>query len=1027
MATPTETERYIRFQLEQIGARNEHHLFEELCLHIAERRISSNIIPATGPVSSGGDQARDAESYYTALPLEVPGAGGFIGRATTQPIVLACTTQKDRIEGKIREDLETICHTGQPVARVAYFSVQELAVAKRHKLQEHAKDSYGVELEIFDGRAVSFLLAQRDLTWIAQRFLELPSNLLPEPEPDTHPEWYVKTLDAVRGRTDSQLTHGAFSELRDCLRFATFDSEARADLPEWLRYTREFFGEQVGRDLQFFARYEYIVAFLRGLDRIVDVEDEVSHAIDFAIESDSPATIQDASVLFSYWSSAWWRRLATVGINRLDDARERIAIRLRELLANTDGSTHPVRRARLLDTSAFLCLIPRWSEVERPPLGTTLVTPSQATAYRLSREAAGEPILLDTDPSLIDAPGAIAYFTEFASLISGTPAYPIIQTARVFQMSTLALCQEPGYEDVRDAFDTVVADAEGDQAIGDRCRQRAFAFYRSGNLRPALREFHNAKIRWWRGDTMRGSLISMELIGRIYAQLGMTYAAKQYALAAAFVALSSEDADLQDIIPQALIEAVSHCYKSGNWGDAIGMAHAAILAHHRFAENAFDFEQHPDLHGIDFHVMTALLAAERFRPTSLPAVKLLLGRTGYEEVLNEILQEVRSTFYHDESALVTACDEQIFGRPFSDIGANRSLKFAALDVTWVIECSNDRANVLAAERLTAALQVMLVEFSQFDPVFLKQTIDINVEVGTPFRRERVEFTENPCGVSCSVLLSPANPDAEPTLQNHETSFVATILLTHLTVRPTQEFLAELERVLADGLLSKIHIARPYDEIAGVLTDDHYESLRSISVKPFGTGPYMPRQVEDLGSVRGPGPSYNHEKSLSQIRQSYEDLPNLIRFTLPRALKNRRTLRDLYRLRADGWPDWHILLAIVNVAFNMRLQVLLASSPGVLQDRTRLIELAHQAEKSPSESVSPEEITASSLRQVMETVMFAVAERRWNIHSPLPTPNVAAFRELLEARYNFSSDDVPHLDLLAHGLRADGSIASLAIE
>lgn len=70
MPSPVEAERYIRFQLEHLTARNEHHTFEEICYRIAKRRLSSNLLPATGPVSAGGDQGRDAETYYTRLPQE---------------------------------------------------------------------------------------------------------------------------------------------------------------------------------------------------------------------------------------------------------------------------------------------------------------------------------------------------------------------------------------------------------------------------------------------------------------------------------------------------------------------------------------------------------------------------------------------------------------------------------------------------------------------------------------------------------------------------------------------------------------------------------------------------------------------------------------------------------------------------------------------------------------------------------------------------------------------------------------------
>ncbi len=102
MASAVEAERYIRFQLEHLTARNEHHTFEEICYRLAKRRLSSNLLLATGPVSAGGDQGRDAETYYTWLPQELPAAGGFVGRATTEPLVVACSVQKSGLEAKVR-------------------------------------------------------------------------------------------------------------------------------------------------------------------------------------------------------------------------------------------------------------------------------------------------------------------------------------------------------------------------------------------------------------------------------------------------------------------------------------------------------------------------------------------------------------------------------------------------------------------------------------------------------------------------------------------------------------------------------------------------------------------------------------------------------------------------------------------------------------------------------------------------------------------------------------------------------------
>jgi hypothetical protein len=212
---PSETERYVRFQLEQLSSRNEHHTFERICFLVAERRLSSNLMLATGPVSAGGDQGRDAESYYTSLPEELPGAGGFVGRATTEPLVVAASLQRDGLEAKVRADLASICGQGKPVARVAFFAAQDVPVAVRHRLEAHAREAHGVTLEIFDGQNVSHLLSQGGLLWVAQRYLDLPSHLVPDLPEEPQPEWYAHTLAALRARETRRLTPGAFSEVRD--------------------------------------------------------------------------------------------------------------------------------------------------------------------------------------------------------------------------------------------------------------------------------------------------------------------------------------------------------------------------------------------------------------------------------------------------------------------------------------------------------------------------------------------------------------------------------------------------------------------------------------------------------------------------------------------------------------------------------------------------------------------------------------------------------------------------------------------
>lgn len=181
MAEPIpEAEAFIGYKLTEMASRNEHHEFEEIATRIARKRISSNILIANGPVSAGGDQQRDAESYATRIPEELPHSAGFSASASTKPTVIACTVQQPPLKAKVLADLAGICaEDADPVEHIAFFSVHSIPAAAIHDLKKTARDDYGITLDIFSGRAISTLLAEPDLVWVAQQYLDLPSSMIP--------------------------------------------------------------------------------------------------------------------------------------------------------------------------------------------------------------------------------------------------------------------------------------------------------------------------------------------------------------------------------------------------------------------------------------------------------------------------------------------------------------------------------------------------------------------------------------------------------------------------------------------------------------------------------------------------------------------------------------------------------------------------------------------------------------------------------------------------------------------------------
>src|SRR5215831_2464109 len=229
---------YIRFQLAQLSARNAEHEFEHLAFQLARIRVASNLLPATGPVQAGGDQGRDFESYRTYLSTSPIRASAFAGKVSTGLITGACTLEK-KIVPKIKNDLKTIFGSGERPTHVAYFCEPNVPIAKRHALQAYCCETYGATLDIFDGDGIAELLADREIAWIAEQFLSIPSDAWPKEPVDAH---YALLRERWIAGSRRPQNYADFLDLKRGLRTATFEEVARGDIVHWINSMASFLG-----------------------------------------------------------------------------------------------------------------------------------------------------------------------------------------------------------------------------------------------------------------------------------------------------------------------------------------------------------------------------------------------------------------------------------------------------------------------------------------------------------------------------------------------------------------------------------------------------------------------------------------------------------------------------------------------------------------------------------------------------------------------------------------------------------------
>jgi hypothetical protein len=346
--------RYIRFQLSQLSARNGEHEFEHLAFELARARVSPNLLPATGPVQAGGDQGRDFESYRTYLSKSPLTRSTFASLVSDGIIVGACTLDK-KIVRKIKSDLCTIFGSGERPSRVAYFCEPDLPIAKRHMLQAYCRDSYQATLDIFDGQAISDMLADRDTSWIADNYLEIPSDLWPDTSLD---DQYCSSRDRWVTQKDTVGNYADFLDIKRGLRTATFEDEAKLDLGGWIEAMRGFLADGVPVRLVQKARYEIAVAELRGRGSLDPAVPLVRTFLDAVSSGRPPSELLDAAVLTVY---AWGSKnhgQSSIEAKQLIAWLDRIDGVLASALAGSI-SIPRADRCLLLEAQAILAFLPR--------------------------------------------------------------------------------------------------------------------------------------------------------------------------------------------------------------------------------------------------------------------------------------------------------------------------------------------------------------------------------------------------------------------------------------------------------------------------------------------------------------------------------------------------------------------------------------------------------------------------------------------------------------------------------------------
>jgi hypothetical protein len=960
-----EASQYVRFALSQLSGRNGHHEFEQLCFQLARRRIYPNVIPATGPVSAGGDQGKDFETYTVGEVMPVGTRSNFFAQASREKVVFACSLEKN-VQNKIKSDLKAAADSKEQVGRVVFLTTEDVPVGRRHKLQEFAIDTYGLSLDIYDGHAISEWLVEPELFWIAQQYLSISSDfVLAVPKSNYH--WYEDIVSNPIESTNA--TESDFYKLKDAVRLATSDPVYRSDLPVLLRKLHIFRSHFSAR-IQRRAFYEEFVAALRGLEDVRGLEEGLEKYIAAVAESSDPTELYDGAIIVAYSIGAKTRGLLNVQMDVIVGWRKSLLARVNELLAEEGISAG--RRCSLLSTLGFLELF-EW---------------------------------IETPESIPDTTKAVAVWRRMMKELRRAPLFPLERFGKLLSLLAGMIAVGEGFSGLVRDTDKVLAARFGRHKLAEQAFQRAQSYYEAGKTLEAIDELHKARIFSFTEERARDSVQFCIFLSSTYSEVGLHFASKWYGLGAAFAALKVNDDALRARAYRGLTEAASSDHATGASMEFFLTVKAFLVVSSEFSMAGNERTKMFERSRIDFYSLLLTRAASYLDKALYEYLKgTVLRSFGADDIYAESVPRLDDFFRSSGFAgvIAKATAEGILP-PFSDAGPTRRVAWQQLSARWFVEWNNDYETAQAAESFCATLQILLEDLRTTELSLLPSDVHLRIDL----HDGNLDIKDN--SDNEKIQLKIHLPRNALKAGKHEMAVVvqgvAASALNLLSAIPRQEFLKLYEQRVKSGLLDKFSPYAAYDSLFREFYleqdfNEHYVCSRGVKVE---LPTFVPETDSGLAGPIGLHPSYSKIKSERAIRNRYEAFRSQLKYTLPRLTQDTTFLATVADLRKQGWKDWHILQAVTNV----RLNYILNTPPGSpsltkLQAASKSV---MNRDEQPTDPVVPlERLTVAELRRAL-TLSQASTLKGLGFEAPQRTPNFSGLNRFLE-RFNYWTDDIPH--------------------
>lgn len=980
MANLAEVTSQIRFNIEQMGAKNAHHAFEHLCRHLARARICSNVIPATGPVSSGGDQGSDFETFKTHLKGDQQFRPSFTGLISNKKIAFCCTLQKKNIKTKIKADNKKIIHSDLGYEEVHYFTGIDVPVAINHELKKWAQETFNIPLDIHDGQSISELLADREVFWIAEKYLEIPGEIFPRS--NNEDIWYNEIFEKWKNGSEPNINYADFQEIKNAVRHIMFLKDYKQDIPFWLKYFEFFYEQESIIPLRRKAIYEIAVVKLRGLGSLDDEADRIREYFSDIPKLNNPAELEDASNLLNYCITAKFQNLIELTPEELDFWHKKLINKVDELIQIAD---YPGKLCSVLKLKGILLIYFN-------PLDHSLPEEKQIKE-------------------------AFECWFKLIEKIKYAPLFPLQSFCNVLIALIPIIGERPEYEVLTQEFDKLLSERGGGFAAAQKCKERALKYYKSGNVLAAINQVHNSQVKLFTKETLRGSVLSILILSEWYSELGLLFASKYYALAAAFLSINSDDDNIRHYVSGAIISASNYDYLQGSWCSFLNLFELGHKAYGLLTAKANESEE-------------SIFEASRFNMATMIAITKNLDDDVYKLLCNYVSESgiyplIQDTLpyeeaYWDEKSqddIWTDLENELLGRPFGDISLERNILWSELGIKWEVTCANDYGTIPKVEQFISILQIVLADLADVDLCLIKTEVYIDISLSESTNQSKAEATPSNVSRRWNVILPSWNySEKQGSYQDiaddifKDVISIATAILFDISLLPSDQFLEIIEDSFKRGISTKIFVGRSYEEIYQFFIEenDFNKIDRNLCKIPLITREFKIKENENLPWLNKPGPGYSKETTEEYLKRRYSKTILPIRYTLESLNRTPDFKETVQNLRSEGWLDWHILIAIFNATINYRVRM---QNPYTIDQKIlndAFFNLKDKPENREDPKIPVSEFSEEMLKMHLKFSMISTL-KVLGLECHQETPDLKGIKHFLDNRYNYSTDDIEHID------------------